>query len=240
MQAGFDRRGRHDEVRGGQRLEVVVGIKTGGLAHLVGRAADVLQVVDVLEQAPVSPHRVAHLRRERATHRFVRERVGGFEQRHRLAVDDLPVVRNGRAERFVDLAGGDAPERALEREPRGSRDPGGEVDRLRVERIGRPHRDGNAQRDVQRRLVPALRRSVDDVVMHERAQVQQLHRRRAADRGVAVSAAGQHQHQTGPVTGAGRRGRREHAGDGLAEGCDDAPDPAIDVALQERLVRHGA
>ena len=76
--------------------------------------------------------------------------------------------------------------------------------------------------------------------MHERPEVQELHRGRATDRGAAVSAAGQHQHESGPMTGAGCRGRREHTGDGLGQGGDHAADQAIDVGQQERLVRHGA
>ncbi len=40
--------------------ELVVGVETGGLAQRVGLAADVLQVVDVLEQPPVRTYRIAH------------------------------------------------------------------------------------------------------------------------------------------------------------------------------------
>jgi hypothetical protein len=88
-------------------------------------------------------------------------------------------------------------------------------------------------------VVPALGRTVDDVVVNQCAEVQQLDRGRAVDRGIAVAAVGQRQHETRSVPGPGRRGGREHAGNRFTEGGDDLADQAIDVAQQERLVRHG-
>jgi hypothetical protein len=76
--------------------------------------------------------------------------------------------------------------------------------------------------------------------VYQRAQVQQLDCRRAGDRGVTVSTLGQRQHQAAPMAGPGRGGRPEQARNGFTEAADDFTDQAIDVAQQERLVRHGA
>ena len=66
--------GRHDEIGGRQRVQLVVGVEPGGLPHRVGLAADVVEVVDVLEEPTVVAHRVAHRGRQRSARRLVGQR----------------------------------------------------------------------------------------------------------------------------------------------------------------------
>ena len=127
----------------------------------------------------------------------------------------------------------------LERESRRGRDGIGEVDRFGVQRVGRPHRDRHAQRDVQCRVVAASRRSVDDVVVHERPEVQEFHRGCAADGSGSIATVGQFEHKSGSMARPGLRGGRKRVGNGVTETRDDTADQAIDVGQQDRLVRHG-
>jgi hypothetical protein len=149
--------GRDDEVGRGERVQLVVGVESGRLTQRVAFTADVLQVVDVLEQPAVRAHRVAQRRREGATRSLVGQRERRVEQRHRLAVDHVPVARGGRAEGFEDLAVGDAAQRVAERESAGRRHRVGEVEGLGVERIGGPERDREPEHRVHRRRVPPER-----------------------------------------------------------------------------------
>ena len=114
----------------------------------IGLAADVLQVVDVLEQPTVRAHRVAHAGRERTPRRLVGQRERRVEQRHRLAVDDVPVAGGRDTERFEHLAVGDAAQRVTEREPARGRHRVGEVQRLGVDarRRSRARPAGRARR----------------------------------------------------------------------------------------------
>ena len=213
----------------------------GRLAQRVGLAADVLQVVDVLEQSAVAAHRVAQRRGKRTSGRLVGQRERRLEQRHRLAVDHVPVARGRRAERLEDLAVGDAAQRVTEREPARRRHRVGEVQRLGVQRVGGPERDRHAERDVERRRVPAERRAVDDVVVHQRAQVQQLDRGRAlhrlpCGRRRRASSSSRRARCRDPDAAIGS----ERTGDGLAERRDHAFELAVDVGEQGSLVHHTA
>ena len=163
-------------------MQLVVDVETGRLAQRVGLSTDVLQVVDVLEQASVPAHRVAQRAGERPAAGLVGQVERGLEQRHRLPVDHVPVARGRHPDRLEDLAVGDPPQRVAEGEPTGGRDRRGQVQGLGVERVGGPQRDGRAQGDVQGGRVPTLGRGVDDVVVHQGPEVEQLDRRRALHR----------------------------------------------------------
>ena len=109
-------------------------------------------------------------------------------------------------------------ERVTEREPARRRHRVGEVQGLGVERVGGPERDRHAQRGVERRRVPAQRRAVDDVVVHQRAEVQQLDRgRAAAPRAWRSPCAGELEHEPGTMARTRRRDRAERTGDRFAE-----------------------
>jgi hypothetical protein len=88
--------------------------------------------------------------------------------------------------------------------------------------------------------VATQRRAVDDVVVHQRAEVQQLDRGRAAHRLAPVAAPRQVEHESSPVTRAGRRDRCQRVDHRLAERGDDGVDPAVDVGQWGSVVRHAA
>ena len=178
--------------------------------------------------------------RERTPRRLVGQRERRVEERHRLAVDDVPVAGGRDTERFEHLAVGDAAQRATECEPAGGRHRVGEVQCLGVDGVGGPERDRQPEYDVEGRRVAATRRLVDDVVVHQRAQVQELDRGRALHRGRTVAAGGQGQDHPGAMPRPGRGDRSERIGDGLAERVDHPLDQAVDVGQQGTLVRHGA
>ena len=186
-------------------MQLVVGVETGRLAQRVGLAPDVLEVVDVLEQPPVPAHRLAHGGGQRPSDGLVGEVARRLEQRHRLPVDHIPVPGGRRTDRLEHLAVGDPAQRVAEGEATGRGDRVGEVERLGVERVGGPQRHRQSQRHVQGRRVAPLRGTIDDVVVHERPEVEQLDRRRAAHRGVAVTRAGQREHQAAPGGGTPNR-----------------------------------
>ena len=232
--------GRHDEVGGGQRVQSVVGIEAGRFPHDVRCTADVLQVVDVLEEAAVAQHRVTYRRGQRSAERLVGELERSVEQRNRLPVDHLPIAgrRRCRAPPAPDCRRSGATRRRARSARRVTRRPRGAAPRRRARRAVH---SATGIPSVACRL-GACRRCGEPSTMSSCTSVPRCsssHCRCTPDRRLAVAAIRQRQHDPGPVPRAGRRGGPSASATRRSRVATTG-DQAIDVGQCERLVHHVA